>query len=104
MGGAVRVAFRGGGPNGKRGPGAGLKTGGTVACEAQVPSTAVAAEETVAEPTPLTFCVMFAGSVSVGGVVSWIVTLNDPELVLPAASVAVQLTAVVPYGKETPEL
>ena len=38
-----------------------------------------------------------------GGVVSWIVTENDPEPVLPCASVAVQLTLVVPRPNVLPD-
>ncbi len=41
---------------------------------------------------------------SVGGVVSWTVTANETgALVLPALSVAVQVTVVVPSGNVEPE-
>ena len=46
---------------------------------------------------------MSAGSVSVGGVVSCTVTLNDPLLVLACASTAVHPTSVVPIEKVAPE-
>jgi hypothetical protein len=39
----------------------------------------------------------------VGGSVSLTVTVNEQEAVLPAASVAVQATVVVPFGKVEPE-
>ena len=42
---------------------------------------------------------MFAGTVTTGGVVSSTVTLKDSLLVLPALSVAVQLTEVVRQGE-----
>ena len=46
---------------------------------------------------------MFAGTVTTGGVVSWTVTENDPEPVLPCTSVAVQVTVVVPTGNVLPD-
>ena len=46
--------------------------------------------------------VAFTGTVTAGAVVSATVTVNDPEPVLPWASVAVQLTVVVPRGKVEP--
>ena len=53
--------------------------------------------------------VMFAGTVTTGGWVSPLlvpartVTVNDPVATLPTASVAVQVTVVVPIGKVEPE-
>ena len=47
---------------------------------------------------------MSGGSVRTGGVVSRTVTLEEAEPALPAASVAVQVTVVVPIGKVEPEL
>jgi len=68
-----------------------------------IASTALAVYVTTA-PDGLVACtVMFAGTVTTGGVVSWTVTENDPEPVLLCASVAVQLTVVVPTGKVPPE-
>ena len=49
------------------------------------------------------FLVTVPGRVSVGGVVSWTVTVKLPELVLPAASETEQETDVVPSGKLEPE-
>src|SRR2546421_12198564 len=47
--------------------------------------------------------VMFAGTPLIaGGVVSLTVTLNDAVALLPAPSVAVQMTVVVPNGKVEP--
>ena len=45
---------------------------------------------------------MFAGQVIAGAVVSLTVTVNVHEPVLPAASVAVHVTVVVPSGKPEP--
>src|SRR3989344_443765 len=44
-----------------------------------------------------------AGAVKAGGVVSWTGMLNATSEVLPAASLAVQATAVVPKAKIEPE-
>ena len=46
---------------------------------------------------------MLAGQVIVGACVSFTVTVNEQVAVLPPASVAVQLTGVVPFGKAEPE-
>src|SRR6185436_14365116 len=46
--------------------------------------------------------VAFAGTVTLGAVVSPTVTVNDPRPVFPAASVDVQLTVVAPRGKSAP--
>jgi hypothetical protein len=43
------------------------------------------------------------GSVNSGGVVSCTMTLNEPVASFPAASVAVQVTSVVPSGNVEPE-
>jgi hypothetical protein len=51
----------------------------------------------------LAFTVMFAGNVSAGAVVSRTVTLKLPDALLPCASVAEQVTAVVPSGNVLPE-
>jgi hypothetical protein len=45
---------------------------------------------------------MFAGQVATGGWVSFTVTVKLHDAALPAASVAVQLTAVVPSGNAEP--
>jgi len=47
--------------------------------------------------------VISAGSVRRGGVVSWTVTVENAEPILLAASVAVQMTVVVPNGKVEPD-
>ncbi len=47
--------------------------------------------------------VMSAGSARAGAVVSCTVTVNDPDELLPAASVAVQVTVVVPSGNVLPD-
>lgn len=49
-------------------------------------------------------CVMFAGQVSVGFCISLTVTGKLQEPVLPAASVAMQVTVVMPFGNAEPEL
>ena len=49
------------------------------------------------------FVTMFAGQVTVGFVESLTVTVKLHEPVLPDASVAVQVTVVVPTGKLDPE-
>jgi hypothetical protein len=46
--------------------------------------------------------VAFAGTVRTGGVVSFTVTVNEAEPVLPCVSVAVHVTVVVPSGKVEP--
>ena len=48
--------------------------------------------------------VMFAGVVMAGAVVSWTITLNDALDVLPALSIAVHPTLVVPKTKVLPEV
>ena len=45
---------------------------------------------------------MLAGQVIEGACVSLTVTVNEQLAVLPLASVAVQLTVVVPFGKKEP--
>jgi hypothetical protein len=47
--------------------------------------------------------VILAGQVIVGGCVSFTVTVNVQAETLPAASVAVEVTVVVPIGKKLPE-
>jgi hypothetical protein len=46
---------------------------------------------------------MLPGQVIMGLCLSSTVTVNEQEAVFPAASVAVQLTVVVPTGKGLPE-
>jgi hypothetical protein len=59
---------------------------------------------TVAEQVPAgAFAVMFAGHVTVGAMTSLTVTVNVQVPVLPDASVAVQVTVVVPTGKLEPD-
>lgn len=45
----------------------------------------------------------FEGQVIEGGSVSLTVTVNEQEPLLPAASVAEQVTVVVPFGKVEPD-
>ena len=59
---------------------------------------------TVAEHWPAAAgVVMFAGHVIDGACVSFTVTVNVQLLVLVDASVTLQLTVVVPFGKVEPE-
>ncbi len=46
---------------------------------------------------------MFAGHVTVGACVSWIVTVNEHVPVFAEASVAVHVTVVTPTGNADPE-
>jgi hypothetical protein len=64
---------------------------------------AVAVNDTVLPEALVASSVMLDGSVNVGAVVSLTVTVNDAVPVLPAASVAEQLTVVVVIGKVEPE-
>src|SRR5437016_1352101 len=57
-----------------------------------------------APPGPVASLVMFAGTLTTGGVVSWTVTVKLALLWLPAASVAVQLTVVAAIGNVEPEV
>src|SRR5579859_3507379 len=59
-------------------------------------TTAVALPESVGT-------VMFAGQVIVGACLSSTTTKKAQELVLPAASVATQLTILVPFGNTAPD-
>ena len=59
---------------------------------------------TTAPLGPVAEAVISAGSVSAGAVVSWTVMMEDAEPTLPAASVALHITVVVPKGKVEPEL
>ena len=47
--------------------------------------------------------VMLTGQMIDGGCVSLIVTVNEQLAVLPEASLAVQVTVVVPFGKAPPD-
>jgi hypothetical protein len=51
---------------------------------------------------PVASTVAFAGTVRTGGAVSLTVTVNEAEPVLLCASVAVQVTVVVPSGNVEP--
>ena len=66
-------------------------------------SLAEAVKEMVAPEGPVASTVIFAGSVTEGAVVSCTVTLKPPEALLPAESVAEQVTGVVPRGNVEPE-
>jgi hypothetical protein len=67
-------------------------------------SLAVGEKVTMAEQTPTPAIVeMLDGQAMVGFSLSLTVTLNEQLAVLPLVSVAVQLTGVVPFGKEEPD-
>jgi predicted nucleotidyltransferase len=67
-------------------------------------SETVGAKVTTAEHCPGVFgAVTLAGQTIDGGCVSLTVTVNDQDAVLLEASVAVQLTVVVPFGNVEPE-
>jgi hypothetical protein len=87
-------------PTGKTEPEAGLLTTVT---PGQL-SAAVTLKFTVAEHWPAAAgCTMLAGQVMIGFCVSLTVTVKLQVAVRPAASVAVELTVVVPTGKALPE-
>ena len=71
-------------------------------------SVAETVKVTVAPEGDMAVVVMFAGNVSVGEVVSgggagFTVTVNDPDELLPAGSVAMHWTVVVPIGNVLPD-
>jgi hypothetical protein len=77
---------------------------GTQPMEAPQLSAAVTVKNTTALQTPVSVpCVMGPGQVMVGGSVSVTVTVKLHEAVLPLPSVAVQVTAVTPTGKNEPD-
>src|SRR5262245_57137804 len=69
---------------------------------AETASVACAANVTTAPDALVASFVMSAGTVRSGGVVSRTVTVKVPLLELPAASVAVTVTVVVPSGNVVP--
>jgi hypothetical protein len=88
-------------PRGNVDPEGGVHDAGS---EPETASVAPAEYVTVLPAAESASAVMFAGSSSEGGVVSWTVTEKDwAALVLPAASRAVQVTVVWPSGKVEPE-
>jgi hypothetical protein len=66
-------------------------------------SLALVEKVTTAPPGSLVSTEMSPGTVSVGGVVSRTLIVKEPGDVLPAQSVAVQLTVVVPRGNVDPD-
>ena len=87
-------------PNGNVVPDAGVQTG------VRGPSTmsmAVAENVTTAPLCSVFPMVMFAGTLTIGGVVSRTVTVKLAVAELPAASAAVHVTVVVPIGKVVPD-
>src|SRR5919109_3065614 len=66
-------------------------------------STAVALNVTVTPCGLFASKVISAGTVNTGGMESMTLTTNVAVALLPAASVAVQVTVVVPRGKRLPE-
>ncbi len=88
-------------PLGKVEPDAGAQTG--VRLPSQL-SVALALKTTTAEQAMLEVpVVMGDGQVTTGASVSLTVTVNEQLLVLPDVSVAVQVTVVVPTGKNAPD-
>src|SRR5215208_1885234 len=91
-------------PNGNVEPEAGVHSGVT---EPSTKSVAVAAAAAYVTVAPCGLVASAAGgadgSVNFGGVVSCTMTLNEPSALFPDASVAVQLTVVVPNGNVEPE-
>jgi hypothetical protein len=81
-------------------PDAGLQFGDR---DPETRSLAVAEYVTVLPADESASTVVLDGKFRVGFVVSWTVTLNDMVAVLFAASVAVQVTGVVPIGKVEPD-
>jgi hypothetical protein len=71
--------------------------------EPSTKSLAVAVYVTIAPFGPVASIGSSVGSSKVGAVVSCTVTLNDFEALFSAASVAVQVTSVVPNGNVVPE-
>jgi len=68
-----------------------------------IASAPVTANPTTAPFGPVASVAMFAGTVTDGPVVSRTVTVNDPDPVLPCASVDVQTTGVVPSVNVDPD-
>jgi hypothetical protein len=66
-------------------------------------SVADAVKPTAAPPGPVASAVIGAGTVTLGGVVSWTVTVNVAVPVSPIESVALQVTVVEPIGKMLPD-
>jgi hypothetical protein len=87
-------------PSAKVEPDAGTQTG--VIAPSTV-SLAVALKLTTAPDEEVASSVMSDGTLISGSVVSCTITLNDADALLPAASVAVQVTVVVPIGKVEPD-
>jgi hypothetical protein len=87
-------------PGGKRLPDAGLLTTVT---PGQLSVAVGEANITVASHSPALFeTVIFGGQIMTGNSVSFTVTVNEQVDIFPAASVAVELTVVVPLGKKLP--
>jgi hypothetical protein len=66
-------------------------------------SVALALNVTTAPPGPVASTLIAAGTVTTGGVVSCTVIVKELLPVLPASSVAVHVTVVVPSGKVLPD-
>ena len=89
------------GPSGKFVPEAGEQVG--VMAPSMLSLAAAGGKVTVAPPLDVASCVMLAGTVTTGFVVSTSVIVNEAVPVLPCASVALQVTVVGPSGKFVPE-
>ena len=96
---SLAVQFTVVGPSGKIVPLAGLHVGGTMPSMVSVADVVKVNAPPVA---PVASIVALAGTVTTGGVVSATVTVNDAVLMFPRASLAVQLTVVVPSGNVAP--
>jgi hypothetical protein len=87
-------------PIGKVDPDSGVQT--TATCPS-IASRAEAVKVALAPAALVASTATFAGRISTGAVPSATVTVKVPEVAFPAASVAVQLTVVVPIGKVEPD-
>ena len=81
-------------------PDAGVQTG---VIEPSTVSVAVAVNVTTAPLGPVASAVISAGTVTTGAVVSTTVTVKSADPVLPAVSVAEQVTVVGPSAKVLPD-
>jgi len=96
---SVAVQLTGVVPSGKPKPDAGVQTGAI----GPVTRSVALAVKLTGVIAPVASTVMFAGIVSAGGVLSVTVTSKRAVALRPCASVAVQLTGVVPSGKPKPD-
>src|SRR4029453_18905552 len=90
------------GPTGKHEPDAGVQAAVT---PGQLSLAVGAAKVTTTQGSLIVavLALLFGGQVITGGCVSFTVTVNEQLAVLPEVSVAVQVTVVVPLGKNEPD-